>query len=324
MGGGGVRMNDFERQIAGAKGEGLYSEKIETLQVNLGFLCNQQCAHCHLDASPQRDEIMGWDVMELILEAARSAGCQLVDLTGGAPELNPHFCRFVAALRREGHRVKVRTNLTVFSEPGMEELPEFFRYQQVQLVASLPCYLEENVCAQRGKGVYEKSVAAIKRLNILGYGSNPELPLSLVYNPGGPFLPPPQSALEEDYRRELGQRFNITFTHLLTIANMPLGRFRTDLIRKKEQEGYMQLLRESFNPFTVKGLMCCRQLSVGWDGTLYDCDFNLALGLAVNHGAPDHIRSFTPKELKTRRIVTGEHCFGCTAGAGSSCGGALV
>ena len=324
MGGGGVRMNDFERQIAGAKGEGLYSEKIETLQVNLGFLCNQQCAHCHLDASPQRDEIMGWDVMELILEAARSAGCQLVDLTGGAPELNPHFCRFVAALRREGHQVKVRTNLTVFSEPGMEELPEFFRYQQVQLVASLPCYLEENVCAQRGKGVYEKSVAAIKRLNILGYGSNPELPLSLVYNPGGPFLPPPQSALEEDYRRELGQRFNITFTHLLTIANMPLGRFRTDLIRKKEQEGYMQLLRESFNPFTVKGLMCCRQLSVGWDGTLYDCDFNLALGLAVNHGAPDHIRSFTPKELKTRRIVTGEHCFGCTAGAGSSCGGALV
>ena len=317
-------MNDFEKQIAEIDGEGLHSVKIETIQVNLGLLCNQRCAHCHLEASRQRDEIMGWDVMELILEAAKSARCQLVDLTGGAPELNPHFGRFVSALRREGHQVKVRTNLTVLLEPGMEELPEFFQHHQVQLVASLPCYLEENVCAQRGKGVYEKSIVAIKRLNALGYGSHPELPLSLVYNPGGPFLPPPQSALEEDYRRELGQRFNITFTHLLTIANMPLGRFGTELIRKKEQEDYMQLLRKSFNPQTVKGLMCCRQLSVGWEGTLYDCDFNLALGLPVNHGAPDDIRSFRPKELRTRRIVTGEHCFGCTAGAGSSCGGALV
>ena len=317
-------MNDFEKQIAEIDGEGLHSVKIEIIQVNLGLLCNQRCAHCHLEASPQRDEIMEWDVMELVLEAAKSARCQLVDLTGGAPELNPHFGRFVSALRREGHQVKVRTNLTVLLEPGMEELPEFFRDHQVQLVASLPCYLEENVCAQRGKGVYEKSIAAIKRLNALGYGSQPELPLSLVYNPGGPFLPPPQSALEEDYRRELGQRFNIMFTHLLTIANMPLGRFGTELIRKKEQEDYMRLLRKSFNPQTVKGLMCCRQLSVGWEGTLYDCDFNLALGLPVNHGAPDHIRSFRSKELRTRRIVTGEHCFGCTAGAGSSCGGALV
>jgi radical SAM/Cys-rich protein len=317
-------MNDFEKQIAKINGEGLHSVNIETLQVNLGFLCNQQCAHCHLEASPQRDEVMGWDVMELVLEAARSARCQLIDLTGGAPELNPDFRRFVVALRQEGHRVKVRTNLTVFSEPGMEELPEFLRDQQVQLVASMPCYLEENVCAQRGKGVYEKSITAIKRLNAVGYGSKPELPLFLVYNPGGPFLPPPQLALEEDYRRELGQRFKITFTHLLTITNMPLGRFQADLIRKKEREGYVQLLRKSFNPQTVKGLMCCRQLSVGWDGTLYDCDFNLALGLPVNHGAPDHIRSFRPKDLRTRRIVTGEHCFGCTAGAGSSCGGALV
>ena len=196
-------MNDFERQIAEIDGGGLHSVNIETLQVNLGFLCNQQCAHCHLEASPQRDEIMGWDVMELILEAVKSAQCQLVDLTGGAPGPNPHFRRFVAALRRGGHQVKVRTNLTVFSEPGMEELPEFLRDHRIQLVGSMPCYLEENVCAQRGNGVYEKSIAAIKRLNILGYGSQPELPLSLVYNPGGPFLPPAQSALEEDYRREL-------------------------------------------------------------------------------------------------------------------------
>jgi len=317
-------MNDFEKQVAGINGEGLHSVKIETLQVNLGLLCNQRCTHCHLEASPQRNEIMQWPVMVLVLEAAKSARCQLVDLTGGAPELNPHFRYFVSALRREGHQVKVRTNLTVLLESGMEELPEFFRDHQVQLVASLPCYLEENVCAQRGKGVYERSIAAIKRLNALGYGSHPELPLSLVYNPGGPFLPPPQSALEEDYRREPGQRFGITFTRLFTLTNMPLGRFLRELIGKKEQEDYMQLLRESFNPQTVKGLMCCRQLSVGWDGTLYDCDFNLALGLPVNHGAPDHIRSFRPGELRTRRVVTGEHCFACTAGAGSSCGGALV
>ncbi len=317
-------MNDFEKQISGISGEGLHSVKIETMQVNLGLLCNQQCAHCHLEASPRREEIMEWPVMELVLEAAKRARCQLVDLTGGAPELNPHFRDFVSALHRAGHQVKVRTNLTVLLEPGMEDLPEFFRDHRVQLVASLPCYLEENVCAQRGKGVYGRSIAVIRRLNALGYGSHPELPLYLVYNPGGPFLPPPQSALEEDYRRELGQRFNITFTSLLTITNMPLGRFRTELIRKREQEDYVQLLRKSFNPHTVKGLMCCHQLSVGWDGTLYDCDFNLALGLPVNHGAPDHIRSFKPKELGTRRVVTGEHCFACTAGAGSSCGGALV
>jgi radical SAM/Cys-rich protein len=313
-------MNDFEKQI----GNGLRSIAIETLQVNLGLRCNQQCTHCHLEASPRRDEIMGWPVMEMVLEAAKRVRCQLVDLTGGAPELNPHFRDFVSALHRAGHQVKVRTNLTVLLEPGMEGLPEFFRDYRVQLVASLPCYLEENVCAQRGKGVYERSIIVIRRLNALGYGLHPELPLYLVYNPGGPFLPPPQSALEEDYRRELGLRFNITFTRLLTITNMPLGRFRTELIRKKEQEGYVQLLRKSFNPHTVKGLMCCHQLSVGWDGTLYDCDFNLALGLPVNHGAPDHIKNFKPEGLTMRRIVTGDHCFGCTAGSGSSCGGALV
>jgi len=317
-------MNDFEKQTAENSGDGLRSLKIGTLQVNLGLQCNQKCAHCHLQASPSREETMDWTTMQLVLEAAKSARCQLVDLTGGAPELHPDFCRFVAALRQEGHPVQVRTNLTVLLEPGMEELPEFFRESQVQLVASMPCYLEENVCVQRGKGVYEKSIAALKRLNVLGYGSNPELPLNLVYNPGGPFLPPPQPVLEEDYRRELSRRFGITFTHLLTITNMPLGRFRVELIRKKEEGNYLLLLRKSFNPQTVEGLMCRHQLSVGWDGTLYDCDFNLALGLPVNHGAPDHIQSFRPEDLRMRRIVTGEHCFGCTAGSGSSCGGALV
>jgi radical SAM/Cys-rich protein len=317
-------MNDFERQIAKINGEGLHSMNIETLQVNLGLRCNQRCAHCHLEASPQREEIMGWDVMELVLKAAKRSGCQLVDLTGGAPEINPYFRRFLAALRQEGHPVQVRTNLTVLLEPYMEGMPEFLRKHQVRLVASMPCYLEENVRAQRGPGTYEKSVAAIKILNGLGYGSNPALPLNLIYNPGGPFLPPAQSALEEDYRRELGQRFGIVFSHLLTITNMPLGRFRNELDRRGQRETYQRLLRDSFNLRTVSGLMCRNQLSVGWDGTLYDCDFNLALGLPVDHGAPDHIKNFKPEDLMTRRIVTGDHCFGCTAGLGSSCGGALV
>ncbi len=317
-------MNDFEKQVAKNGGEGLHSSEIETLQVNLGLKCNQQCTHCHLEASPKRKEMMEWPTMERVLDAARKAHCQLVDLTGGAPELNPHFCRFVDALRQEGLPVQVRTNLTVLMEPDMEGMPEFLREHQVWLVASMPCYLEENVRARRGAGVYEKSIGAIKRLNTLGYGREPALSLNLVYNPGGPFLPPPQSILEEDYHRELGSRFGILFTRLLTITNMPLGRFRNELDRQGQRENCLRLLRKSFNRQTVTGLMCRHQLSVGWDGTLYDCDFNLALDLPVNHGAPDHIRNFRAGELRVRRIVTGDHCFGCAAGSGSSCRGALV
>lgn len=317
-------MNDFEKRIAKICGEGLHSLKVKTLQVNLGLQCNQQCSHCHLEASPQRKEMMKWPTMELILESAKSVGFQLVDLTGGAPELNPFFRRFIVALREAGLPVQVRTNLTVLLEPEMDKLPEFLCDHQVQLVASMPCYLEENVCAQRGTGVYEKSIQAIRQLNALGYGYESSLPLNLVYNPGGPLLPPPQPALEEDYRRELGKRFGIKFTRLLTITNMPLGRFRKELNRQNQEEDYLELLRKSFNPLTLQGLMCRHQITVGWDGTLYDCDFNAALGLAVNHGAPNHIRFFKVEDLWTRRIVTGEHCFGCTAGSGSSCGGALV
>ena len=317
-------MNDFEKQIAEVSSEGLHSLKVKTLQVNVGLRCNQQCNHCHLEASPQRKEMMDWSTMELVLEAAGSVRCQLVDLTGGAPELNPCFRRFIVALRQKGLSVQVRTNLTVLLEPDMNTLPEFLRDHQVQLVASMPCYLEENVRAQRGTGVYEKSIQAIKRLNGLGYGYESSLSLNLVYNPGGPFLPSPQPALEEDYRRELDKRFGITFTRLLTITNMPLGRFRKELNRQNQEENYLELLRKSFNPLTLQGLMCRHQITVGWDGTLYDCDFNAALGLAVDHGAPNHIQFFKAEDLLTRRIVTGEHCFGCTAGSGSSCGGALV
>jgi len=317
-------MNDFEKQISGKGDAGLHSFNLEILQVNIGLKCNQECRHCHLEASPERMEMMDWSTMERILETTRGIPWELVDLTGGAPELNPYFRRFVSTLRRSGHPVQVRTNLTVLQEPELKDMPEFFRDYQIRLVASLPCYLEENVCAQRGKGVYEKSIAAIKRLNALGYGADPALPLNLVYNPGGPFLPPAQTALEGDYRRELKERFGIAFSRLLTLTNMPLGRFRAELIRQNQEGSYMQLLRTSFNPQTIARLMCRNQISVGWDGTLYDCDFNMALGLPVNHGAPDHIRSFRAGDLMKRRIVTGVHCFACTAGAGSSCGGALA
>lgn len=318
-------MNYFEKRIFTEHGtEGLFSDTIETLQVNLGLVCNQRCLHCHLGSSPERKEMMEWPVMEMILNAAMNLHCRFVDLTGGAPELNPFFRRFVRALREMGFPVQVRTNLTILLEPGMEDLPGFFKEQGVQLVASLPCYTEENVCAQRGHRVFDSSIKAIRWLNTLGYGLEPSLSLNLVYNPGGPFLPSPQLSLEEDYRRELAERFGVTFTHLLTITNMPLGRFRGELIGNGRMRSYMQLLRESFNPATITGLMCRRQVSIGWDGTLYDCDFNQAVGLPVNHGAPDHIRSFSVSVLHNRRIMTGEHCFGCTAGAGSSCRGSIV
>jgi radical SAM/Cys-rich protein len=317
-------MNDFEKRIAPLTGNGLYSLNIETLQVNLGLKCNQTCSHCHLEASPNRTEVMEWPTMEMVLEAARVLPCRLVDLTGGAPELNPHFVRFVTALRREGHQVQVRTNLTVLLEPGMETMTELFRDLKIGVVASMPCYLEENVRAQRGEGTYHKSIAALRRLNDLGYGLQSDLPLNLVYNPGGPFLPPSQTTLEQDYRRELDARFGISFTNLLTITNMPLGRFRNELERQNLRNAYLELLRQSFNPQTLAGLMCRHQLSVRWDGTLYDCDFNLALNLPVNHGSPNHIKSFSPEAVMRRRIATGEHCFACTAGQGSSCGGALT
>lgn len=317
-------MNDFDRVIARYGMTELRSETIDILQVSLGLKCNQQCRHCHLDASPDRTERMEWPTMERVLEAAENSRCSLVDLTGGAPELNPHFRRFVRSLREKGLAVQVRTNLTVLAEAGMEDLPAFFRDRGIRLVASLPCYLEENVSAQRGPGVYGKSVEVIRRLNGLGYGHDPSLPLNLVYNPGGSFLPPPQEFLEAEYRRELGGRFDIAFTGLITITNMALGRLGREMGRKKEDGPYRRLLREAFNPETLSGLMCRRQVEVGWDGTLYDCDFNLAIGLPVNHGAPDHVSRFDSRELGNRRIVTGDHCFACTAGKGSSCSGAIV
>ena len=317
-------MNRFSLAVRRSLGRDLAAAAVAVIQVNLGLRCNLQCRHCHVEGSPQRPEVMAWGTMEKVLGLANALpGCR-VDLTGGAPELNPDFRRFVSALCSAGHPVQVRTNLTVMLEPGQDDLPEFCRRHKLQLVASLPCYLEGNVAAQRGAQTYEKSVSALQRLNRLGYGQTPELTLGLVYNPGGPFLPPGQARLEEDYRRELADRFGIVFTRLLTITNMPIGRFMEELDGQSRGAQYQTLLEDSFNGQTLAGLMCRHQVCVGWDGALGDCDFNLALGLGLAAGLPRHIDDLDPALLAGRPIVTGEHCFGCTAGCGSSCGGALV
>ena len=267
---------------------------------------------------------MAWETMCAVKAAALRAGASLVDITGGSPELNPRLLDFIADLRAARLAVQVRTNLTVLLENGQEGTITFFREHAVQLVASMPCYLEENVRTQRGPSAYPHSIEAIRRLNAAGYGVQGGPQLNLIYNPVGVFLPPDQEVLEEDYRRELMDRFGITFSRLLTITNMPLGRFGRQLQADGREEEYFGLLADAFNPQTVAGLMCRHQISVGWDGTLYDCDFNLALHYPVNHDVPTHVDHFEATTHRHRRIVTGRHCFGCTAGHGSSCRGALA
>jgi radical SAM/Cys-rich protein len=319
-------INSFEERLNGRIGAtgGLHAIGLRTLQVNIGLSCNLECSHCHVASSPRRKEQMDRETMEHILRAARSSSVETVDITGGAPEMNPHFREFVEDLRKLDLEVMVRTNLTILLEPGYEDLPEFFKNEEVHLIASLPCYLEENVDAQRGSGVYRGSIEAMRKLNAIGYGTEPASILDLVYNPVGPHLPPSQESLDEDYRRELKSRFGISFNRLIAIANMPIGQYLGALKRQGKAEEYACLLKNSFNPETVEGLMCRDQIGVGWDGRLYDCDFNLALRLPLVGDAPRHISEFDAETLKGRRIATGSHCFGCTAGAGSSCGGALV
>ncbi|MDP8242812.1 MAG: arsenosugar biosynthesis radical SAM protein ArsS [Candidatus Hinthialibacter antarcticus] len=317
-------MNLFDQKIIELFGQPMHGASIDVFQVNVGLKCNQACVHCHVKSSPSRKEMMTWETMRQVIDAARRANSRLVDITGGAPEIHPHLKRFIQSLRSHGFEVQVRTNLTILLEDGYTDFPEFFKEQNVHLVASLPCYLQENVDKQRGDGVYEGSVKALQRLNEIGYGVGPDMQLNLVYNPLGPYLPPNQATLEQDYRRELRDRFGVSFTQLLTITNMPIGRFQTDLRRQKKDKDYMDMLVGAFNNATVDGLMCRHQVNVDWDGVLYDCDFNLALKIPVNHGAPNHIKNFDPAVLATRRIETGEHCFGCTAGCGSSCSGAVL
>jgi radical SAM/Cys-rich protein len=303
----------------------LRAAAVETLQVNVGKLCNQACKHCHVDASPRRTEIMSEEVAEQVLEAVRRFRFAVVDITGGAPELNPSFRRLVSESRWLGSRVMVRHNLTVMFEPGQEDLPEFFREHAVEVVSSLPYFLGPQTDAQRGPGVFEKSIEALKRLNAAGYGvEGCGLTLNLVYNPVGAFLPSPQVSIEADFKRELLARHNVTFDRLYTITNMPIKRFLEYLRRSGNEERYMRRLVDAFNPASVAGLMCRTTLSVDWTGRLYDCDFNQMLGLGVEDGLPQTISELDPDRLKGRVVSTDAHCFGCTAGAGSSCGGAVV
>jgi radical SAM/Cys-rich protein len=314
-------VNAFEE--AAGRGEGICCAGISMMQVNLGLKCNETCIHCHVEASPDRQEVMDWETMFSVLGVLDEMEVGKVDLTGGAPELNPHFKVFVTALCERTPLVQVRTNLTALALPKTEDLPRFLAERRVRLVASLPCYTAENVRAQRGD-VFEASIAVLRTLNEYGYASRGGPELDLVHNPCGAFLPGPQDELEADYRRELGDRHGVRFSHLITITNMPIGRFANTLEASGRADEYGRALKEAFNPATVDTLMCRHQLEIGWDGTLFDCDFNLALRLPVDHGAPSHISRFDAHALVSRRIVTGEHCFGCTAGAGSSCAGALA
>ncbi|MCA9463305.1 MAG: arsenosugar biosynthesis radical SAM protein ArsS [Nitrospira sp.] len=304
----------------------LKARTLNTLQINVGKLCNQICHHCHVDAGPHRTEIMTKDTMDHILRVlAATPSITTVDLTGGAPEMNPHFEYFVKGCKMLGRTVLDRCNLTVFYVKGKDHLPEFLADQGVEIIASLPCYQEDNVDTQRGKGVFGRSIAALQHLNALGYGKpGSGLVLNLVYNPLGPKLPPPQLALESDYKEELNKHFGIQFNRLFTITNMPISRFLEDLVESGQLDDYYTLLVNSFNPASVEGLMCRSLLSVGWDGRLYDCDFNQMLDLPLHSQAPQHLGDFSWDQLHHRTITVRSHCLGCTAGSGSSCGGTLV
>ena len=304
----------------------LRRKALETLQVNLGYKCNQACFHCHVNASPDRTEMMSAETVNEVIEFLRASNVKLLDLTGGAPELNAHFRQLVSAARALGVRVIDRCNLTILQEPGFEDMAEFLAREGVEITASLPCYSQDNVDKQRGEGVFEASITALKKLNALGFGvAGSDLVLNLVFNPQGPKLPPPQEALEADYHRLLGENFGIVFNHLYTITNMPIQRFGSTLISKGQFDGYMDLLVANFQSHNLDGVMCRSLLSVDHLGYVYDCDFNQMLGLPLQHGTQlkTHLRELMNVDLQGNPIVVKDHCYGCTAGQGSSCGGAL-
>lgn len=295
---------------------------ITVFQINVGKLCNQTCSHCHVDAGPDRREIMTRETAELCIEALRGADIPTVDITGGAPELNPNFRWLIEQSRALGRQVMDRSNLSVLLLPGQQDLADFLAAHQVEIVASLPYFLEQQTDAQRGAGVFTKSIEALRKLNALGYGQpGSKLRLNLVYNPVGAFLPPAQHAVEADFKRELAGRHGIVFNSLYTITNMPINRFLDFLLRSGNYERYMEKLVNAYNPVAAAGVMCRYTLSVGWDGTLYDCDFNQMLDLPLGFDTPAHIRDFHAALHGRRRITVGQHCYGCTAGSGSSCGG---
>ncbi len=298
---------------------------VTTLQVNLGYKCNQTCVHCHVNAGPNRKEMMSVETINTIIEYLHKKDIQTLDITGGAPELHPKFNDLIIAARQQSINVIDRCNLTILEEPGYENLAKFLSDYQIKIVASLPCYLEENVDKQRGKGVFEKSIRALRKLNALGYGTNDKnLKLTLVYNPQGPDLPPPQDALEKDYRKYLAN-YDVSFDNLFTIINMPIKRFGSTLISKGKFDDYMQLLRDSYVEKNLESVMCKSLISVDWQGYVYDCDFNQMLGISI----PDkskvrtHLSELMDIDLDGKEIAVADHCYGCTAGQGSSCSGAL-
>jgi len=300
--------------------------RLQTLQVNLGYRCNQQCLHCHVAAGPNRTEVMTADIVDLVVENLHALPFDTLDLTGGAPELNPEFRRLVEQARDLGVRVIDRCNLTILNEPGQEGLADFLADREVEIVASLPCYLEENVNRQRGKGVFESSLRALEKLNALGYGApQGKLRLNLVYNPQGPSLPPPQSGLEADYRRILAENYGVRFNQLLALANLPIQRFGSTLLSLGQFDEYMNLLKQAHQDENLEGVMCRSLVSVDWQGYLYDCDFNQMLGLGIRTGTIGraHLRDLRSLALEENPILVADHCYGCTAGQGSSCGGAL-
>lgn len=313
----------------------IWRAQLDTLQVNLGYLCNLSCVHCHVNAGPKRTELMQKNDIDLVLEVLQRRGINTLDLTGGAPEMNPHFCYLVSAAREMNVQVIDRSNLTILLEPGYEDLAEFLAQQQVVVTASLPCYSEQNVDRQRGKGVFEHSIAALQLLNSLGYGEDEALPLHLVYNPTDASLPPPQGDLQNDYKKELHARYDIVFNDLFTITNMPINRFGSMLISKGEFEPYMQLLKTNYSESNLAAVMCKNLVSVDWQGYLYDCDFNQMLAMpllseshlhelnAQESRQRSHLRDMLREDYSTNAIRTADHCYGCTAGQGSSCGGAL-
>ena len=314
-------MNRFDHKLAEHQ-INLRREGIQTLQINVGRKCNQACRHCHVDAAPWRTEMMDDVTAERISAWIKIHKPSVVDITGGAPELSEHFSRFVELGRSIGAKVIDRNNLTIIEEPGFEHLPAYLANHSVEIIASLPCYSAENVNKQRGNGVFDKSISALKKLNAVGYGTDQII--HLVYNPVGPKLPGPQAELEADYKEALQQEFGIVFNQLLTITNQPIARFAEDLRKQDMWDDYLELLANSFNVATVHGLMCRNTISIGYGGEVYDCDFNQMLGMQMRNGKPLYLWDIAPGDIQNAKIQTGNHCLACTAGAGSSCGGALA
>lgn len=321
-------MQPFSQTLHLTNGKGFARRAVEVLQVNLGRYCNQACIHCHVEAGPSRKEMMDRDTLDAVLRLLASSKIATLDITGGAPELHPKFDYLVESARELGRHVMDRCNLTVIFEPGKRYLPEFFKRHRVEVVCSLPCYTEENVDQQRGKGTFESSIRGLKILNDIGYGqADGDLILNLVYNPVGPHLPPPQDKLERDYREILRDRFGIVFNHLYCLTNMPITRYETHLKLRGEYGAYMELLANNYNAATLEHVMCRNLISVGYEGSIYDCDFNQMLELPVTdpQGKPLNIVSLSSlDQVAGKAIRAGDHCYACTAGSGSSCGGALV